>query len=53
MAINTLVSDIDYSCREAMTTYGKLGVKIWICRGETEICARISEPETNNRKKGE
>ena len=53
MAINTLVSDIDYSCREAMTTYGKLGVKIWICRGEKEIGARISEPETNNRKKGE
>ena len=53
MAINTLTSDIDYSCREAMTTYGKLGVKVWICRGEKEINAKLSEPETNNRKKGE
>lgn len=53
MAINTLTSDIDYSCREAMTTYGKLGVKVWICRGEKEINSKLSEPETNSRKKGE
>lgn len=37
MAINTLKSDIDYAVSEAMTTYGKLGVKVWICRGEKEI----------------
>lgn len=37
MAINTLKSDIDYAWREAMTTYGKLGVKVWICRGVKEI----------------
>ena len=49
MAINTLVSDIDYSCREAMTTYGKLGVKVWICRGEIEINPRQASEE----KKGE
>lgn len=48
MAINTLVSDIDYSCREAMTTYGKLGVKVWICRGELEI-----NPRNVEVKKGE
>jgi len=34
MAINTLKSDIDYAWNEAHTTYGKLGVKVWICRGE-------------------
>ena len=47
MAINTLRSDIDYACSEAMTTYGKLGVKVWICRGEVE------ENRPSNDKKGE
>lgn len=50
MAINTLRSDIDYAWREAMTTYGKLGVKVWICRGEAEINAKANKPE---EKKGE
>jgi len=34
MAINTLKTDIDYAISEAHTTYGKLGVKVWISRGE-------------------
>ncbi|WEV45307.1 30S ribosomal protein S3 [Streptococcaceae bacterium ESL0687] len=32
--LHTLRSDIDYAWEEADTTYGKLGVKIWIDRGE-------------------
>ncbi|MBO8427669.1 MAG: 30S ribosomal protein S3 [Firmicutes bacterium] len=36
MSINTLKSDVDFAVSEAMTTYGKLGVKVWICRGEVE-----------------
>ena len=32
--LHTLRSDIDYSVAEANTTYGKLGVKVWICKGE-------------------
>ena len=51
MAINTLTSDIDYSQREAMTTYGKLGVKVWICRGEIEINPR--NVEADSQTKGE
>ena len=27
-------SDIDYAKTEAATQYGRLGVKVWICRGE-------------------
>ena len=30
----TLRADIDYAWEEADTTYGKLGVKVWIYRGE-------------------
>ena len=30
---HTLRSDIDYGFAEAKTTYGIIGVKVWICRG--------------------
>ena len=32
--LHTLRSDIDYAVAEAATTYGRIGVKVWICRGE-------------------
>ena len=32
--LHTIRSDIDYAAAEAATTYGRLGVKVWICRGE-------------------
>ena len=32
--LHTLRSDIDYAKTEAATQYGRLGVKVWICRGE-------------------
>lgn len=32
--LHTLRADIDYATAEANTTYGKLGVKVWICKGE-------------------
>lgn len=32
--LHTLRADIDYGTAEADTTYGKLGVKVWIYRGE-------------------
>ncbi len=32
--LQTLRADIDYGFAEANTTYGKIGVKVWICKGE-------------------
>ena len=32
--LHTLRADIDYAHREADTTYGKIGVKVWIYKGE-------------------
>ena len=32
--LHTLRADVDYALAEANTTYGKLGVKVWICKGE-------------------
>ena len=43
--LHTLRSDIDYALAEAMTTYGILGVKVWICRGEVLPGEMVKEPE--------
>ncbi len=32
--LQTLRADIDYALAEALTTYGQLGVKVWIYKGE-------------------
>ncbi|MDR0880821.1 MAG: 30S ribosomal protein S3 [Clostridioides sp.] len=32
--LHTLRADIDYGFAEADTTYGKIGIKVWVCNGE-------------------
>lgn len=32
--LHTFRADIDYSISEAHTTYGRMGIKVWICKGE-------------------
>ena len=46
--LHTLRSDIDYACVHAATQYGRLGVKVWICRGEIR-----PELLKKNNEKGE
>ena len=29
--LHTLRADVDYACQEALTTYGIIGIKVWIC----------------------
>ncbi|UBH08804.1 30S ribosomal protein S3 [Macrococcus armenti] len=41
--LHTLRADIDYAHAEADTTYGKLGVKVWIYRGEVLPTKKSSE----------
>ena len=43
--LQTLRADIDYAHEEASTTYGRLGVKVWICRGEVLPGQMVQEPE--------
>ena len=56
--LHTLRADIDYALAEAHTTYGRLGVKVWICRGEVLRGEMVKEPEApkfaprdNNRRR--
>jgi small subunit ribosomal protein S3 len=32
--LHTFRADIDYATHEAHTTYGRIGLKVWICKGE-------------------
>jgi len=32
--LHTFRADIDYALTEALTIYGKIGIKVWICKGE-------------------
>jgi len=32
--LHTLRADIDYATAEAHTTFGRIGIKVWICKGE-------------------
>jgi len=43
--LHTLRADVDYAKYEAHTTYGRLGVKVWICRGEVKPGNMVVEPE--------
>ncbi|MFW5692478.1 MAG: 30S ribosomal protein S3 [Chloroflexota bacterium] len=44
---NTLRANIDYGFAEALTTFGRIGVKVWIYKGE------VLEREDNSKRSGE
>ena len=51
--LQTLRADIDYGFAEAMTTYGKLGVKVWLYKGEVLPGQTKSDREGRpNRREG-
>jgi small subunit ribosomal protein S3 len=43
--LHTLRADIDYAVAEALTTYGKLGVKVWIYKGEVLPAKKAKKEE--------
>lgn len=47
--LQTLRADIDYGFTEADTTYGKLGVKVWLYKGE--IIPGMENLEDNRNKR--
>lgn len=54
LPLQTLRSDIDYALVEAHTTYGVLGVKVWICNGEilSKKKVVVAEPENVEQEGG-
>jgi small subunit ribosomal protein S3 len=51
--LHTLRADIDYALSEANTVYGKIGIKVWIFKGEVygkrDLSPNIGVPNTNAR----
>ena len=50
--LQTLRADIEYGFWEANTTYGKIGIKVWIYKGEVlaESAERAERPARNDRR---
>jgi len=47
--LHTLRADIDYAIHEAQTAYGKIGVKVWIFKGEI----LEHDPQAHDRRQAE
>ena len=50
--LQTLRADIDYGFAEADTTYGKVGVKVWIYHGEVLPSKKNNNNSKTNKKEG-
>ncbi len=54
--LHTLRADIDYAITEANTVYGKIGVKVWIFKGEVygkrDLSPNIGGPTQDNTGAG-
>jgi small subunit ribosomal protein S3 len=48
--LHTFRADIDYALSEAHTTYGRIGIKVWICTGEV-LGKRDLSPIVEKQKK--
>ncbi len=51
--LHTFRADIDYALVEAQTIYGKIGVKVWICKGEVLGKRDLSPNVGANNKRGD
>ena len=49
--LHTLRADIDYGTAEASTTYGKIGVKVWVYRGEVIPGKPIERPDGRGERR--
>ena len=49
--LHTLRADIDYALVEAHTTYGRIGIKVWICKGEIYGKPDLSPVVSNEKSK--
>jgi small subunit ribosomal protein S3 len=50
--LHTLRADIDYGLAEARTTYGVIGVKVWIYKGEIFDFASVGQAKEDDRNEG-
>ncbi len=55
--LHTFRADIDYALSEAQTTYGTIGIKVWICKGEVfgkrDLSPTFGLKNNNRRSSGQ
>ncbi|MEJ0032389.1 MAG: hypothetical protein WDO15_19455 [Bacteroidota bacterium] len=55
--LHTLRADIDYALSEAQTVYGKIGIKVWIMKGEVygkrDLSPNVGMVSNSNDNKGQ
>ncbi len=49
MPLHTLRADIDYGFAEALTTYGIIGVKVWVYKGEVFDFSQVGQEKVEER----
>ena len=49
MPLHTFRADIDYGLAEARTTYGVIGIKVWIFKGEVFDQAQLDRAAARRR----
>lgn len=49
--LQTIRADIDYGFAEAKTTYGRLGIKVWVYQGEVLHAANNRDSRNDNRRR--
>lgn len=50
--LHTLRADVDYGFGEALTTYGIIGIKVWIFKGEVDMRTRLGRGRQANNQTG-
>jgi small subunit ribosomal protein S3 len=48
--LQTLRADLDYGTTEARTTMGKIGIKVWVYKGD--IMPEAPKPKFENKQQG-
>lgn len=48
--LHTFRADLDYALVEALTVYGKIGIKVWLCRGEIFEKVDLFPTEAANKR---
>ena len=50
--LHTLRADIDYGTAEARTTYGRIGIKVWIYKGEVLPESKVAKQAAPEAEQG-
>ncbi|XZG71054.1 30S ribosomal protein S3 [Chitinibacteraceae bacterium HSL-7] len=49
--LHTLRADLDYATAEARTTYGIIGIKVWVYKGDLKPGEKVAQPAPETQRK--